>query len=214
MEPGHGPLNRHDRVEPTCQAEEVSNTDLRRLFCIRGRKQEHNSDRIVLRRRIGSWAEGYLSDMTGHWQVWCLESPAIRKRCIRWRGHHRTGVRSVPSAVMRSHRRSLSPVTTMTMMTTMTAVRRPIRTEGHGRGNRPATPATPRCGKAFCNSRAPDNTAADENSKRKMMRPPGRHRTRRNVEKHRREERIDSVTAQTSDSQESGTEQITETSGR
>ena len=46
---GHGPLNRHDRVEPTCQAEGSIEYwtcfRLRTVFCIRGRKQEHNSDR-------------------------------------------------------------------------------------------------------------------------------------------------------------------------
>lgn len=46
---GHGPLNRHDRVEPTCQAEgsiEYWTCDVCGLyFCIRRRKQEHNSDR-------------------------------------------------------------------------------------------------------------------------------------------------------------------------
>ena len=45
---GHGPLNRHDRWNPPVRQRKYRILDLRRLrtvFCIRGRKQEHNSDR-------------------------------------------------------------------------------------------------------------------------------------------------------------------------
>ena len=130
---GHGPLNRHDRVEPTCQAEgsiEYWTCDVCGLyFASADGSKSITATEIVLPKTDHSWAEGYLSDMTGHWHkcgVCGITSNTEKHSSVA--RPPQNGRRSVPSAVMRSHRRSLLPVTTMTMMTTMTAVRRPIRT--------------------------------------------------------------------------------------
>lgn len=130
---GHGPLNRHDRVEPTCQAEgsiEYWTCDVCGLyFASADGSKSITATEIVLPKTDHSWAEGYLSDMTGHWHKCgvCGITSNTEKHAS---GGAATTERaeSVRSAVMRSHRRSLLPVTMMTMMTTMTAVRRPIRT--------------------------------------------------------------------------------------
>ena len=61
----------------------------------------------------------------------------------------------------------------------------------------------------------PTTPAADENSKEDAAKPSGEAQdTQESSGEAPQEERIDSMTAQTSDSQESGTEQITETSGK
>lgn len=68
---GHGPLNRHDRVEPTCQAEgsiEYWTCDVCGLyFASADGSKSITATEIVLPKTDHSWAEGYLSDMTGHW---------------------------------------------------------------------------------------------------------------------------------------------------
>lgn len=130
---GHGPLNRHDRVEPTCQAEgsiEYWTCDVCGLyFASADGSKSITATEIVLPKTDHSWAEGYLSDMTGHWHKCGVCGITSNTESIHPVARPpQNGRRSVPSAVMRSHRRSLLPVTTMTMMTTMTAVRRPIRT--------------------------------------------------------------------------------------
>ena len=67
---GHGPLNRHDRVEPTCQAEgsiEYWTCDVCGLyFASADGSKSITAAEIVLPKTDHSWAEGYLSDMTGH----------------------------------------------------------------------------------------------------------------------------------------------------
>lgn len=68
---GHGPLNRHDRVEPTCQAEgsiEYWTCDVCGLYFVAADGSKSiTAAEIVLPKTDHSWAEGYLSDMTGHW---------------------------------------------------------------------------------------------------------------------------------------------------
>ena len=124
---GHGPLNRHDRVEPTCQAEgsiEYWTCDVCGLyFASADGSKSITATEIVLPKTDHSWAEGYLSDMTGHWHKCgvCGITSNTEKHASGGAAPQ-NGRRSVRSAVMRSHRRSLLPVTTMT------AVRRPIRT--------------------------------------------------------------------------------------
>ena len=93
---GHGPLNRHDRVEPTCQAEgsiEYWTCDVCGLYFVAADGSKSiTATEIVLPKTDHSWAEGYLSDMTGHWHkcgVWNHQQ--YGKAFIRWRGHHRTG---------------------------------------------------------------------------------------------------------------------------
>ena len=67
---GHGPLNRRPGGTHLVRQREHRILDLRRLrtvFCIRRRKQSITATEIVLPKTDHSWAEGYLSDMTGHW---------------------------------------------------------------------------------------------------------------------------------------------------
>ena len=68
---GHGPLTHHDRVEPTCQAEgsiEYWTCDVCGLyFASADGSKSITAAEIVLPKTDHSWAEGYLSDMTGHW---------------------------------------------------------------------------------------------------------------------------------------------------
>lgn len=68
---GHGPLTHHDRVEPTCQAEgsiEYWTCDVCGLyFASADGSKSITATEIVLPKTDHSWAEGYLSDMTGHW---------------------------------------------------------------------------------------------------------------------------------------------------
>lgn len=65
---GHGPLNRHDRVEPTCQAEgsiEYWTCDVCGLYFVAADGSKSiTATEIVLPKTDHSWAEGYLSDMT------------------------------------------------------------------------------------------------------------------------------------------------------
>lgn len=68
---GHGTLTRHDRVKPTCQAEgsiEYWTCDVCGLyFASADGSKSITATEIVLPKTDHSWAEGYLSDMTGHW---------------------------------------------------------------------------------------------------------------------------------------------------
>ena len=78
-----------------------------------------------------------------------------------------------------------------------------------------ATPATPGVVKPSVIPVPPTTPAADENRKEDAAKPSGEAQdTQESSGEAPQEERIDSMTAQTSDSQESGTEQITETSGK
>ena len=68
---GHGPLNRHDRVEPTCQAEgsiEYWTCDVCGLyFASADGSKSITATETVLPKTEHSWSEDYQSDMTGHW---------------------------------------------------------------------------------------------------------------------------------------------------
>lgn len=68
---GHGTLTHHDRVEPTCQAEgsiEYWTCDVCGLYFVAADGSKSiTATEIVLPKTDHSWAEGYLSDMTGHW---------------------------------------------------------------------------------------------------------------------------------------------------
>lgn len=68
---GHGPLNRHDRVEPTCQAEgsiEYWTCDVCGLyFASADGSKSITAAETVLPKTEHSWSEDYQSDMTGHW---------------------------------------------------------------------------------------------------------------------------------------------------
>ena len=78
-----------------------------------------------------------------------------------------------------------------------------------------ATPATPGVVKPSVIPVPPTTPAADENRKEDAAKPSGEAQdTQESSGEAPQEERIDSMTAQTSGSQESGTEQITETSGK
>ena len=78
-----------------------------------------------------------------------------------------------------------------------------------------ATPATPGVVKPSVIPVPPTTPAADENRKEDAANPSGEAQdTQESSGEAPQEERIDSMTAQTSGSQESGTEQITETSGK
>lgn len=130
---GHGPLNRHDRVEPTCQAEgsiEYWTCDVCGLyFASADGSKSITATEIVLPKTDHSWAEGYLSDMTGHWHKCgvCGITSNTEKHSS---GGAATTERAEICTVCGYEIAPKKPaaVTTMTMMTTMTAVRRPIRT--------------------------------------------------------------------------------------
>ena len=68
---GHGPLNRHDRVEPTCQAEgsiEYWTCDVCGLyFASADGSKSITAAETVLPKTEHSWSEDYQSDVTGHW---------------------------------------------------------------------------------------------------------------------------------------------------
>lgn len=68
---GHGPLNRHDRVEPTCQAEgsiEYWTCDVCGLyFASADGSKSITAAETVLPKTEHSWSGDYQSDMTGHW---------------------------------------------------------------------------------------------------------------------------------------------------
>ena len=68
---GHGPLNRHDRVEPNCQAEgsiEYWTCDVCGLyFASADGSKSITAAETVLPKTEHSWSEDYQSDVTGHW---------------------------------------------------------------------------------------------------------------------------------------------------
>ena len=178
---GHGPLNRHDRVEPTCQAEgsiEYWTCDVCGLYFVAADGSKSiTATEIVLPKTDHSWAEGYLSDMTGHW--------------------HKCGVCGITSNTEK-HSSGGAATTERAEICTVCgyeiAPKKPAASndddddddddssqasntdqKATGAATPPAATATPatrcrqisysndpachtRCGKAFCNSRAPDNT--------------------------------------------------------
>lgn len=221
---GHGPLNRHDRVEPTCQAEgsiEYWTCDVCGLyFASADGSKSITATEIVLPKTDHSWAEGYLSDMTGHW--------------------HKCGVCGITSNTER-HASGGAATTERAEICTVCgyeiAPKKPAAsndddddddddssqasntdqkaTDAATPPAATATPATPGVVKPSVIPVPPTTPAADENRKEDAAKPSGEAQdTQESSGEAPQEERIDSMTAQTSGSQESGTEQITETSGK
>ena len=221
---GHGPLNRHDRVEPTCQAEgsiEYWTCDVcGQYFASADGSKSITATEIVLPKTDHSWAEGYLSDMTGHW--------------------HKCGVCGITSNTEK-HASGGAATTERAEICTICgyeiAPKKPAAsndddddddddssqasntdqkaTDAATPPAATATPATPGVVKPSVIPVPPTTPAADENRKEDAAKPSGEAQdTQESSGEAPQEERIDSMTAQTSDSQESGTEQITETSGK
>lgn len=221
---GHGPLNRHDRVEPTCQAEgsiEYWTCDVCGLyFASADGSKSITATEIVLPKTDHSWAEGYLSDMTGHW--------------------HKCGVCGITSNTEK-HASGGAATTERAEICTICgyeiAPKKPAASNDDDDDDdddssqasntdekatdtatppaATATPATPGVVKPSVIPVPPTTPAADENRKEDAAKPSGEVQdTQESSGEAPQEERIDSMTAQTSDSQESGTEQITETSGK
>ena len=221
---GHGPLNRHDRVEPTCQAEgsiEYWACDVCGLyFASADGSKSITATEIVLPKTDHSWAEGYLSDMTGHWHKCGVcgitsntEKHASGGAATTERAEICTicGYEIAPKKPAASNDDDddddddSSQASNTDQKATDTATP-PAAT---------ATPATPGVVKPSVIPVPPTTPAADENRKEDAAKPSGEAQdTQESSGEAPQEERIDSMTAQTSGSQESGTEQITETSGK
>ena len=215
---GHGPLNRHDRVEPTCQAEgsiEYWTCDVCGLyFASADGSKSITATEIVLPKTDHSWAEGYLSDMTGHWHKCGVcgitsntEKHASGGAATTERAEICTicGYEIAPKKPAASNDDDSSQASNTDRKATDAAAP-PVAT---------ATPATPGVVKPAVIPVPPTTPAADENRKEDAAKPSGEAQdTQESSGEAPQEERIDSMTAQTSGSQESGTEQITETSGK
>lgn len=221
---GHGPLNRHDRVEPTCQAEgsiEYWTCDVCGLyFASADGSKSITATEIVLPKTDHSWAEGYLSDMTGHWHKCGVcgitsntEKHASGGAATTERAEICTicGYEIAPKKPAASNDDDddddddSSQASNTDQKATDTATP-PAAT---------ATPAAPGVVKPSVIPVPPTTPAADENRKEDAAKPSGEAQdTQESSGEAPQEERIDSMTAQTSGSQESGTEQITETSGK
>ena len=221
---GHGPLTHHDRVEPTCQAEgsiEYWTCDVCGLyFASADGSKSITAAEIVLPKTDHSWAEGYLSDMTGHWHKCGVcgitsntEKHASGGAATTERAEICTicGYEIAPKKPAASNDDDddddddSSQASNTDQKATDTATP-PAAT---------ATPATPGVVKPSVIPVPPTTPAADENRKEDAAKPSGEAQdTQESSGEAPQEERIDSMTAQTSDSQESGTEQITETSGK
>ena len=217
---GHGPLNHHDRVEPTCQAEgsiEYWTCDVCGLYFVAADGSKSiTATEIVLPKTDHSWAEGYLSDMTGHWHKCGVcgitsntEKHASGGAATTERAEICTicGYEIAPKKPAASNDDDDdSSQASNTDQKATDAAAPPVAT---------ATPATPGVVKPSVIPVPPTTPAADENRKEDAAKPSGEAQdTQESSGEAPQEERIDSMTAQTSDSQESGTEQITETSGK
>lgn len=221
---GHGPLNRHDRVEPTCQAEgsiEYWTCDVCGLyFASADGSKSITATEIVLPKTDHSWAEGYLSDMTGHWHKCGVcgitsntEKHASGGAATTERAEICTicGYEIAPKKPAASNDDDDdddddSSQASNTDQKTTDAATPPVAT---------ATPAAPGVVKPSVIPVPPTTPAADENRKEDAAKPSGEAQdTQESSGEAPQEERIDSMIAQTSGSQESGTEQITETSGK
>lgn len=221
---GHGPLNHHDRVEPTCQAEgsiEYWTCDVCGLyFASADGSKSITAAETVLPKTDHSWAEGYLSDMTGHWHKCGVcgitsntEKHASGGAATTERAEICTicGYEIAPKKPAASNDDDDdddddSSQASNTDQKVTDAATPPVAT---------ATPATPGVVKPSVIPVPPTTPAADENRKEDAAKPSGEAQdTQESSGEAPQEERIDSMTAQTSDSQESGTEQITETSGK
>ena len=221
---GHGPLNHHDRVEPTCQAEgriEYWTCDVCGLYFVAADGSKSiTATEIVLPKTDHSWAEGYLSDMTGHWHKCgvCGITSNTEKHAS---GGAATTERAEICTICGYEIAPKKPAAgndddddddddssqaSNTDQKATDAAAPPVAT---------ATPATPGVVKPSVIPVPPTTPAADENRKEDAAKLSGEAQdTQESSGEAPQEERIDSMTAQTSDSQESGTEQITETSGK
>lgn len=221
---GHGPLTHHDRVEPTCQAEgsiEYWTCDVCGLyFASADGSKSITAAEIVLPKTDHSWAEGYLSDMTGHWHKCGVcgitsntEKHASGGAATTERAEICTicGYEIAPKKPAASNDDDDdddddSSQASNTDQKTTDAATPPVAT---------ATSAAPGVVKPSVIPVPPTTPAADENRKEDAAKPSGEAQdTQESSGEAPQEERIDSMTAQTSGSQESGTEQITETSGK
>lgn len=221
---GHGPLNRHDRVEPTCQAEgsiEYWTCDVCGLyFASADGSKSITATEIVLPKTDHSWAEGYLSDMTGHWHkcgVCGITSNTEKHSSGGAATTERAEICTVCGYEIAPKKPAASndddddddddsSQASNTDQKTTDAATPPVAT---------ATPAAPGVVKPSVIPVPPTTPAADENRKEDAAKPSGEAQdTQESSGEAPQEERIDSMTAQTSGSQESGTEQITETSGK
>ena len=215
---GHGPLNHHDRVEPTCQAEgsiEYWTCDVCGLYFVAADGSKSiTATEIVLPKTDHSWAEGYLSDMIGHWHKCGVcgitsntEKHASGGAATTERAEICTicGYEIAPKKPAASNDDDSSQASNTDQKATDAAAP-PVAT---------ATPATPGVVKPSVIPVPPTTPTADENRKEDAAKPSGEAQdTQESSGEAPQEERIDSMTAQTSGSQESGTEQITETSGK
>ena len=217
---GHGPLTHHDRVEPTCQAEgsiEYWTCDVCGLyFASADGSKSITAAEIVLPKTDHSWAEGYLSDMTGHWHKCgvCGITSNTEKHAS---GGAATAERAEICTICGYEIAPKKPAASNdddddssqasnTDQKATDAATPPVAT---------ATPATPGVVKPSVIPVPPTTPAADENRKEDAAKPSGEAQdTQESSGEAPQEERIDSMTDQTSGSQESGTEQITETSGK
>ena len=228
---GHGPLNRHDRVEPTCQAEgsiEYWTCDVCGLyFASADGSKSITATEIVLPKTDHSWAEGYLSDMTGHWHkcgVCGITSNTEKHASGGAATTERAEICTVCSYEIAPKKPAASndddddddddsSQASNTDQKATDAATPPAATATPPAAT--ATPATPGVVKPSVIPVPPTTPAADEKSKEDAAKPSGEAQdTQESSGEAPQEERIDSMTAQTSDSQESGTEQITETSGK
>lgn len=215
---GHGPLTHHDRVEPTCQAGgsiEYWTCDVCGLYFVAADGSKSiTATEIVLPKTDHSWAEGYLSDMTGHWHKCGVcgitsntEKHASGGAATTERAEICTicGYEIAPKKPAASNDDDSSQASNTDQKATDAATP-PVAT---------ATPAAPGVVKPSVIPVPPTTPAADENRKEDAAKPSGKAQdTQESSGEAPQEERIDSMTAQTSGSQESGTEQITETSGK
>lgn len=222
---GHGPLNHHDRVEPTCQAEgsiEYWTCDVCGLYFVAADGSKSiTATEIVLPKTDHSWAEGYLSDMIGHWHKCGVcgitsntEKHASGGAATTERAEICTicGYEIAPKKPAASNDDDSSQASNTDQKATDAATP-PAATATPPAAT--ATPATPGVVKPSVIPVPPTTPAADENRKEDAAKPSGEAQdTQESSGETPQEERIDSMTAQTSGSQESGTEQIAETSGK
>ena len=215
---GHGPLNRHDRVEPTCQAEgsiEYWTCDVCGLyFASADGSKSITATEIVLPKTDHSWAEGYLSDMTGHWHKCgvCGITSNTEKHAS---GGAATTERAEICTVCGYEIAPKKPAASNDDDSSQASNTDRKATDAAAPPAATATPATPGVVKPSVIPVPPTTPAADENRKEDAAKPSGEAQdTQESSGEAPQEERIDSMTAQTSGSQESGTEQITETSGK
>lgn len=221
---GHGPLTHHDRVEPTCQAEgsiEYWTCDVCGLyFASADGSKSITAAEIVLPKTDHSWAEGYLSDMTGHWHkcgVCGITSNTEKHASGGAATTERVEICTICGYEIAPKKPAASndddddddddsSQASNTDQKTTDAATPPVAT---------ATPAAPGVVKPSVIPVPPTTPAADENRKEDAAKPSGEAQdTQESSGEAPQEERIDSMIAQTSGSQESGTEQITETSGK